>query len=97
MNWDPLQREVIAALGYTLYRAEGPAATPDDAQQGANPVGDLDSALLHALLRAADADVSASDAVALCRRWIATSSSTGAAARRALWPQLRRLRGQRLS
>lgn len=107
VSWDPLQREVIEALGYTLYSAQGPAsvmaaiAAEDVRHNGAESVEaaqpGADSVLLRALLRAAGAGASSPDTRALCQRWIATSAVTDANARRALWPQLRSLRGRRLS
>ncbi|MDN5781804.1 MAG: hypothetical protein L0H23_07245 [Luteimonas sp.] len=77
MTWDPLQHEVLEALGHTVYRATGPA--PDDA-------------LLHALLRAAGRDTDAADAATLCREWMPTARLRDPAAKRALWPRLRALR-----
>lgn len=81
MTWDPLQHEVLEALGHTVYRAAGPepAALPDDP-------------LLHALLRAAGRDADAADAAALCRDWVPTARLRDPAAKRALWPRLRALR-----
>lgn len=76
MSWDPLQREVLEAMGYTVY---GLAPPPDDA-------------LLRALLRAAGRDAGAPDAVALCREWSPASRLRDPAAKRALWPRLRALR-----
>src|SRR3546814_6641959 len=43
VTWDPLQQEVLEALGHTVYRATGPGLAPLS-----------DDPLLHALLRAAD-------------------------------------------
>ena len=81
MTWDPLQQEILEALGHTVYRvaAPAPAALPDDP-------------LLHALLRAAGRDADAADAAALCREWIPTTRLRDPAAKRALWPRLRALR-----
>jgi hypothetical protein len=81
VSWDPLQHEILEALGHTVYRTAGPApaAVPDDA-------------LLHALLRAAGRDVDAADAAALCREWMPTARLRDPAAKRALWPRLRALR-----
>jgi hypothetical protein len=81
VSWDPFQRDVLDTLGYTLYRAAPPsaAALPEDA-------------LLHALLRAAGRDRDAADALALSRAWMPTARLRDAAAKRALWPQLRALR-----
>ena len=81
MTWDPLQHEILEALGHTVYRTTGRASggVPDDA-------------LLHALLRAAGRDVDAADAAALCREWMPTARLRDPAAKRALWPRLRSLR-----
>lgn len=81
MTWDPLQQEVLEALGHTVYRTAGPepAPLPDDP-------------LLHALLRAAGRDAGDADAAALCRGWIPTARLRDPAAKRALWPRLRALR-----
>ncbi|WP_242109753.1 hypothetical protein [Luteimonas aquatica] len=85
MSWDPLQRDVLEALGHTLYRA-----APAQAAETALP----EDALLHALLRAAGRDAGAADAAALFREWGPTSRLRAAAAKRALWPRLRALRGR---
>ncbi len=81
MTWDRLQRDVLEALGHTVYRATAPAAAalPDDA-------------LLHALLRAAGRDADAPDAAVLAREWMPTARLRDPAAKRALWPRLRALR-----
>jgi DNA polymerase III psi subunit len=52
--------------------------------------------MLAALLRAAGRDRASADAAALVRRFPPASALRGdAAAKRALWPELRRLRRQR--
>jgi hypothetical protein len=81
MNWDPLQREILEALGHTVYgiAAHSTPALPDDA-------------LLHALLRAAGRDADAAEAAALCREWMPTTRLREPSAKRALWPRLRALR-----
>ena len=80
--WDPFQRELLQALGHTPYVVPDPAL-PDDP-------------LLDALLRAAGRDRAADDAAQLARGWPAPAALRGdAAAKRALWPQLRRLRRTR--
>lgn len=81
MTWDPLQHEILAALGHTVYRttAATPATLPDDP-------------LLYALLRAAGRDADAPDAQALCREWMPTARLRAPSAKRALWPRLRALR-----
>ena len=76
MTWDPVQRAVLAELGLPLLAA----ALPD------HPMGD-------ALLRAAGRDRTSADAAALLRGFPPASALRGdAAAKRALWPLLRRLR-----
>lgn len=85
MHWDPLQREVLEALGHTLYARskQDRPSLPDDP-------------LLHALLRAAARSGDDDDAHALSRAWMPTSSLRhDPAAKRALWPQLRALRAAR--
>jgi hypothetical protein len=81
VTWDPLQREILAALGHTVYRtaAATTVALPDDP-------------LLHALLRAAGRDAEAPDAAVLCREWMPTARLRAPSAKRALWPRLRALR-----
>ena len=82
MSWDGFQREVLAELGHVLYRAMDPQAV----------VIEIDAGMLARLARAAgvDADVLHAHADIAAR----TASLRGdAAAKRALWPRLRRLRG----
>lgn len=76
LAWDPLQRAVLAELGLPVLAA----ALPE------HPMGD-------ALLRAAGRDRASADAAALLRGFPPASALRGdAAAKRALWPALRRLR-----
>ena len=81
--WDPLQREVLEALGHPLHRATGIAVA-----------GELpDDPIVAALLRAAGLGKDADDAVRLARTWPSPQTLRGNAhAKRALWPQLRALR-----
>lgn len=83
MSWDPLQREVLAALGHVLYRAPGgdtePQAVPADA-------------LSLAVLRAAGRGPDAADAARLCREWGVPARVRTAGAKRALWPKVRAAR-----
>jgi hypothetical protein len=75
-TWDPLQREILAELGLPVLAA----ALPE------HPMGD-------ALLRAAGRDRASADAAALLRGFPPAAALRGdAAAKRALWPALRRLR-----
>ncbi|MEO5565604.1 MAG: hypothetical protein ABIR05_02955 [Luteimonas sp.] len=74
--WDPFQCEVLAELGHTAYVA----ALSDD------PMFD-------ALLQAVGRDRSSGDAAVLLRACPNPATLRGnAAAKRALWPQLRGLR-----
>ena len=82
MNWDPLQREVLDALGFVLYRAQSAAISglPDDP-------------MIDALLLATGRNRDAADASHLARAWPAPAVLRGdPRAKRALWPQLRALR-----
>jgi len=75
--WDEVQREILAALGH-----EPLVLAP--------PPGD---ALLQALLRAAGRDAQSADLPAVLRALPATATLRGnAAAKRALWPRIRKLR-----
>jgi hypothetical protein len=74
--WDPFQREVLAELGHVPYVIALP-----------------EHPLVDALLRAAGRTRESADAAVLVRAWPAPASLRGnAAAKRALWPSLRRLR-----
>ena len=88
MNWDPFQREALAELGHRLYRVRGhetralpamPAMPEPPASAGA-----IDP-LWRALVRAAGTDALPQLELAALRR--------DPAAKRALWPRLRTLRG----
>lgn len=75
-GWDPFQRAVLAELGCPLHVV----ALPEDP-------------MLDALLRAAGRSRGSADAARLARAWPAPAALRGnAAAKRALWPALRRLR-----
>ena len=84
MNWDPFQREALVELGHRLYRVRG-----DEASASLGPPGSVAAAtvdpLWRALVRAAGTD-------ALPRLELA-ALRTDPAAKRALWPRLRELRG----
>jgi len=85
--WDPLQCEMLAAMGLPVQRIvlatagdEGPATLSDDP-------------LVLALLRAAGRTRDAADAPRIARGWPAPERlRRDPAAKRALWPQLRALR-----
>ena len=85
MSWDPLQREILEALGHDAMRVASPG-TP--AMVFTLP----DDALLRALLRAAGRDAGATDTATLCKEWVPTARLRTPSAKRALWPQLRALR-----
>ena len=75
--WDDVQREILAALGHEPLVL---APLPEDA-------------LLQALLRAAARDADSPDLPSVLRTLPSTATLRGdAAAKRALWPRLRRLR-----
>lgn len=77
--WDVFQREILAALGHAPLVLT-PPELPEDP-------------LLHALLCAAGRNRDSCDLAQLLRTLPATASLRGnAAGKRALWPQLRRLR-----
>ena len=76
--WDDVQREILAALGHEPLVL---APLPEDA-------------LLQALLRAAARDAGSPDLPAVLRTLPPTAGlRRDPAAKRALWPRLRRLRG----
>lgn len=83
MSWDGLQRETLEALGYSLWQRVDPQVVelPDDP-------------LIDALLKAAGRDRNSADAGALFRAWPPLAQLREPAAKRALWPRLRALRGQ---
>jgi hypothetical protein len=88
LDWDPFQREVLAELGHRLYRFRGgewravPAAE-EAARPAAVPAGG--DRLWRALVRAAGTDALPQLELEALRR--------DPAAKRALWPRLRALRG----
>lgn len=88
--WDAFQRDVLAALGHTVYvpRARpGAASASDDVRAGGH--GDLPPALLQALARAAGVPVDALPPLP------PVAQLRTAAGKRALWPRLRGLRRER--
>lgn len=93
MSWDPFQREVLAELGHVLYRPSITAPESLEASGQALPLvlAAEDAALLAKLAHAAKLTVEA-----LCERGSIVGAlphlRTDAAAKRALWPQLRALR-----
>jgi hypothetical protein len=107
VNWDPFQREVLAELGHVLYRQAGMApptvagalsadAGGCDARDADAPgigMASIDGPMLARLARAAGMSVAA-----LQGRLVDVQLPAGLrddpAAKRALWPRLRALRGQ---
>jgi len=87
VSWDGFQREVLVELGLPVYALAG-AQVHVEAHSTQEPP----SPLLLALLRAAAAGVERTDALALCQEFLAANPVPCAKARRAFWPQLRRLR-----
>lgn len=82
MSWDALQCAALDALGHARYRVQVPGRTlPDDP-------------LVDALLRAAGLQRDSDDAFALYKNLGPLAALRDAAAKRALWPQLRRLRAR---
>lgn len=84
MSWDAFQHETLNALGHTLYRRAGIETPPPPDPATLTP-------LQRAVLRAADRDVS--DAAVPSLLATARGLRADPAAKRALWPQLRALRG----
>lgn len=84
MSWDAFQREVLAELGHVLYQ-------PASAGHAA-PATDIDEALLQRLARAAAMPL---EQLLGYPRILeaARGLPADARAKRALWPQLRALRG----
>ncbi len=87
LGLDPFRREVLAELGlqpYVRAGAERAHAAGQDAKAAMSP------ALLAALARAAGCDPATVAALPGVE-----AACAGAAGKRALWPQLRRLRAER--
>lgn len=93
MSWDPFQREALAELGIELYALGGadvvatPVANETVAPRMRTETGD---ALLRHLLKAAGGDNREQAVLALAEPLSGLRGN--AAAKRALWPLLRRLR-----
>ena len=88
MSWDRFQREMLEALGYRVYMPVGLRAQPT-AHGQMTPSMLPSSELLLALARAA-----ALDAAALSVEIDLQVAYRDPMSKRALWPQLRRLRGR---
>ena len=88
LPWDPLQREVLQALGHPLHRAVIGAGAVDEPPDVLS-----DDPFVLALLRAAGRTRDAADAARLAKTWPAPQAlRRDPGAKRALWPQLRALR-----
>jgi len=91
VSWDGFQREALAELGLAAYVLAGAEAAPLPTPHAPEPSA-TEPTLLRALLRAAAADPTRADVLALCQQVLAANPHPSAQARRALWPTLRRLR-----
>ncbi|TWG94489.1 hypothetical protein L599_000100002050 [Luteimonas sp. J16] len=102
MSFDPLQRECLEAMGFTVFALAGRAdagPVPPPAADPAPPRGDVrrpppPDRLLLALLRAAGCGPDDAAALELCRSLLPPGGLRDARARRALWPRLRALRAR---
>lgn len=97
MSWDPLQREILAALGHVVYAVGGgdaAAVASEPPPLAAAAPGPAIDPLMRALLRAAGRTAGDGEAIALCRSLLPPGGLRDAAARRALWPRLRGLRAR---
>lgn len=102
--WDPLQCEMLAAMGLPVQRmvAAAPVPTPaivapttatSAADTSSTPAMSFDDPLVLALLRAAGRARNAVDAALLASGWPSPQAlRRDPAAKRALWPHLRALR-----
>ncbi len=90
MSWDPFQREVLAELGLVAYQASSQASTASD-----RPAGAPDPRMLARVARAAGLAPEALQASAPAIAAACAALAGDAAAKRALWPRLRRLRRER--
>lgn len=98
--WDPVQREILGAMGLPVYRAStatvseaAMAARSEAAGSEAAPAVLPDDPLIAALLRAAGRSRDAADAAQLVRDWPTPQAlRRDPRAKRALWPALRALR-----
>jgi hypothetical protein len=95
VNWDPFQQDVLAELGHALYRQAAVALAADAAHMDDPRVdaASIDGPMLARLARAAGMTVEAVQASIGDVQAIA-SLRGNPAAKRALWPRLRAMRGQ---
>ncbi len=102
--WTPRQRAVLAELGLVVYRRAGApaAADPGPALVAMAEAGDpplemaIDAAMLARLARAAGLPPEHLLASAPALAAASVGLAGDAAAKRALWPRLRRLRAQQV-
>lgn len=95
MSWDAFQREALAELGIEIYALGGTDAVvaPAANEAAAKPArADAGDALLRHLLKAAGGDAREQAVLALAEPLSGLRGN--AAAKRALWPLVRRLRRQ---
>lgn len=95
MSWDPFQQDVLAELGYVLYRQAG-AALADEAVHtvpSSTNVESIDSPMLARVARAAGMSIEEMQGCIGDMQVIAGLQGN-AAAKRALWPRLRGWRKQ---
>lgn len=97
MSWDPLQREVLEAMGLPLQRAVLPATAAAPAPAAGVPEAhvaiDAADPLVIALLRAAGRTPTSPDATRIAATWPPLAAlRRDPRAKRALWPALRRWR-----
>ncbi|WP_374383698.1 hypothetical protein [Thermomonas sp.] len=90
MSWDPFQREVLVELGLVAYQ---PVTQRTPAM--AIPAGESDATMLARVARAAGLAPEALQASAPAIAAACAALAGDAAAKRALWPRLRRLRRER--
>ena len=93
MSWDPFQREVLAELGLVAYRPAA-GASPSMPPVERAP-GTPDAAMLARVARAAGLAPEALQVVAPAVVAACAGLVGDAAAKRAVWPRLRRLRRER--
>ncbi|MFZ5636561.1 MAG: hypothetical protein ACOY82_08225 [Pseudomonadota bacterium] len=95
--WDSLQREVLEAMGFSVYSATSATvaiATTTTPVVSSDVVSD--DPLVAALLRAAGRSRDARDAAQLAQGWPSPQTlRRDPRAKQALWPQLRALRRPR--
>lgn len=93
MSWDPLQREVLEAMGLPLYRVVGGAPAAQAPAPTAGVAIDAADPLVMALLRAAGRTPTSPDATHVAATWPPLATlRRDPRAKRALWPALRRWR-----